>query len=93
MTTQPAASSAAQPVIVNVAHGGPALPPRSTGIAYLWLIFLGGVGAHQFYIGKPGRGILYLFTLGLLGFGVLIDLFTLPSQVRTRNAQRAVGIA
>ena len=69
-----------------------ALPPREVGIAYLFLIFLGAIGAHQFYLGKTGRGLLYLFTLGILGVGIIIDLFTLPSQTRAVNARRAVGI-
>lgn len=40
----------------------------------LWLcLLLGWAGAHKFYAGKPGMGILYLFTLGLFGFGWVID--------------------
>jgi TM2 domain-containing membrane protein YozV len=66
---------------------------KETGIAYLFWLFLGLVGAHQFYLGKTGRGLLYLFTLGgFFGIGCLIDLFTLPAQVRQVNAQRAVGV-
>jgi hypothetical protein len=92
----PAASAALpQPPVTNVyvqsGHAG-ALPPRSTGAAYLWWFFLGAVGAHQFYLGKTGRAVSYIFTLGWLGIGIIIDLFTLPAQVRQINAQRAVGI-
>lgn len=36
-------------------------------------LFLGWAGAHKFYAGKMGMGILYLFTLGLFGFGWIID--------------------
>jgi hypothetical protein len=32
-------------------------------------------------------GILYIFTGGLFVIGWLIDLFTLPSQVRNYNAE------
>lgn len=64
---------------------------KSTGVAYLLWFLLGLVGGHQFYLGKVGRGLLYLFTLGILGIGTLIDLFTLPSQVRQVNTQLAVG--
>jgi hypothetical protein len=88
----PVASS--QPSITNVyvqQHAN-ALPPRAVGIAYVWWFFLGGVGAHQFYLGKTGRAISYIFTFGWLGIGILIDLFTLPAQTRQVNAQRAVGI-
>lgn len=61
---------------------------KSTGVAYLLLLTLGVFGAHQFYIGKAGRGISYLLTFGWLGFGVLVDLFTLPAQVRNTNILR-----
>lgn len=36
-------------------------------------LFLGWVGAHKFYAGKMGMGILYLCTFGLLGIGWIID--------------------
>ncbi|WP_430783136.1 TM2 domain-containing protein [Actinoplanes sp. G11-F43] len=64
-----------------------AVAPKQTGIAYLLWFFLGGLGIHQFYLGKTVRGVIYLFTLGILGIGLLIDLFTLPSQVREVNAK------
>ncbi|MDN4473438.1 TM2 domain-containing protein [Demequina zhanjiangensis] len=75
-----------------MSYPAPALPPKSTGVTYLLWFFLGLFGIHQFYMGKIGRGILYLFTAGLFGIMWLIDLFTIPSQVRMVNAQRAVGI-
>ncbi len=43
-------------------------------VAILLCFFLGAFGAHHFYEGRKGKGILYLFTLGLFGFGVLFDL-------------------
>lgn len=57
----------------------------SPGIAYLWWFLLGLFGAHYFYLGRTGRGVLYLCTVGLLGVGWLIDPFILPSQVRKAN--------
>ena len=59
---------------------------KSKGVAYLLWFFLGFFGAHKFYLGKVGMGILYLFTLGLLGIGWFIDLFTLGTQVDVYNA-------
>ena len=39
----------------------------------LWF-FLGVIGAHHFYAGRIGMGLLYLFTGGLCGIGLLVDL-------------------
>lgn len=38
---------------------------------------LGIFGAHKFYEGKTSMGILYLCTVGLFGFGVCIDFFSI----------------
>lgn len=43
-------------------------------------IFLGGLGAHKFYEGKGGMGIVYLFTFGLFGIGWFIDIFSILSK-------------
>lgn len=50
---------------------------RDKWVAVLLCLFLGVFGAHKFYEGKIGMGILYLFTGGLCGIGVLIDLIAL----------------
>lgn len=60
---------------------------KSKTTAYLWLIFLGAFGAHYFYLGKIGKGVLYLLTCGFFFIGVFIDLFTLGGQVDTINTQ------
>lgn len=64
---------------------------KNTGIAYLLLIFAGLLGVHHFYLGKHGRGILYLLTAGCFLVGVIIDLFTLNSQVKNINSQIITG--
>jgi TM2 domain-containing membrane protein YozV len=61
------------------------VPVRSKGVAFLLWLFLGLLGAHRFYLGKIGTGILYLLTGGVFGIGWVIDLFTLGGQVDTYN--------
>jgi hypothetical protein len=46
-------------------------------ISFLLCFFLGVFGAHKFYEGKAGLGILYIFTLGLFGIGWFIDLIVI----------------
>ena len=52
----------------------------------LLCIFLGTLGAHKFYRKKIGMGILYLFTMGLFGVGVLVDLIKIIStMIKNKN--------
>lgn len=50
---------------------------KSKFVALLLCIFLGAFGGHRFYVGKHGTGLLWLFTVGGLGFGWPIDLITI----------------
>lgn len=70
------------------------LSDKEPGIAYALMLFtlLGVAGVQHFYMGKIGRGFLWLLTFGLLGVGTIIDLFTIPAQVRQVNTQRRVGV-
>ncbi len=47
--------------------------------AFLLCMFFGYLGAHRFYAGKIGTGILMLLTVGGLGIWVLVDLILLLS--------------
>ncbi len=55
----------------------------------LWLF--GFIGAHRFYYGKTVSGIIYFFTLGLLGIGWIIDLFLIPSMDRQADFKYRKG--
>jgi len=63
-------------------------PTHSVGIGYILWIF-GFLGAHRFYYGRQITGIIWMFTLGLLGIGWLIDLFLIPSMVRSMKRTEA----
>ncbi len=59
--------------------------PVDYNLAWILLTFLGVFGIHRFYMGKVFTGLLYLLTLGLLGFGVLYDFLTLNGQISEKN--------
>ena len=49
------------------------------------------MGAHRFYLGRPVSGTVYFFTLGLLFIGWIVDLFLIPSMVRTADITYTEG--
>jgi TM2 domain-containing membrane protein YozV len=55
-------------------------------ISWILLTFLGLFGVHRMYMGKWISGILYLFTGGLLGIGLIYDFWTLNDQITLINA-------
>jgi len=60
--------------------------------AYMFGIPFGFLGAHHFYLGRHKWGILYLCTLGCLGFGWVIDiLFRMPFLVHKCNEKLKKG--
>ena len=50
------------------------LSDRSRLVALLLCLVIGGLGIHRFYVGKVGRGILMILTMGGLGIWVIVDL-------------------
>lgn len=85
------ASSSQQPqIIINNANNNTNVATAAVGVYggkkkskwvcfWLWF-FLGLFGAHKFYDGKIGTGILYIFTLGVLGIGWFTDLFKILNK-------------
>lgn len=53
---------------------------KNKWVALALCFFLGFLGAHKFYEGKAGAGILYLFTMGLFGIGIIIDLINILAK-------------
>lgn len=47
---------------------------KNKWVVFFLCLFLGVFGVHRFYEKKIGTGFLYLFTGGLFGMGVLVDL-------------------
>lgn len=48
--------------------------------AFFLCFFLGSLGAHKFYEGKVGLGVLYVFTIGLFGIGWIVDLIRIACK-------------
>ena len=63
---------------------------HSVVIGYLLWIF-GFLGSHRFYYGKPVTGTLWVFTLGLLFVGWIIDLFLIPGMDREADLRYQGG--
>lgn len=72
-----ASSSASSSAQATASARYRAAVPKNKWVALMLCIFLGWMGAHKFYEGKAGMGILYLFTGGLFGIGWFIDIISL----------------
>lgn len=66
---------------------------KSMVVAYVLLIFLGGFGAHRFYLGRTGSAIAQLIlTITVIGaivsiIWVLVDLFLTHTMVNEKNSE------
>lgn len=63
---------------------------HSKAVGYLLWIF-GIFGAHRFYYGRPISGTIYMFTLGLLFIGWIVDLFLIPGMDRAADKKYTAG--
>ncbi len=68
----------ANPTIVinntNTASRGMDYPYKGKWIAFCLCLLLGWMGAHRFYVGKNGTGIIWLLTGGGFAIGWILDL-------------------
>lgn len=62
-----------------VGTAGTGISAKSKMVTLILAIVLGAIGAHRFYVGKTGSGILYLFTMGLFCFGWIYDIIKIAS--------------
>jgi len=59
--------------------------PVDYDLTWILLTFLGWLGIHRLYMGKWFTGIVYMFTAGLFGLGILWDFLTLNEQLSDVN--------
>lgn len=50
---------------------------KTIKVEFLLCLILGWIGAHKFYRGKMGGGLLYLITMGMFGLGWFLDSIVL----------------
>lgn len=77
-------TGAGVPVVININtvnvntgpgyYTGELYSNKSRAATLILALFFGIFGAHCFYVGRIGRGVLFFFTLGLFGFGWVWDI-------------------
>ena len=60
-------------------------------VTLLLAFLLGVIGAHRFYVGKTGTGILMLLTFGGLGIWLLIDLILIVTGQFTNKTGEKIA--
>jgi TM2 domain-containing membrane protein YozV len=69
----------------------PGTSPKSRLVALLLCWFLGIFGAHRFYVGKVGTGILELVTIGGVGIWALVDfIMIIVGSFKDKEGRRVV---
>ena len=63
--------------VVYVDRPVPAVSGKKRSVSLILCLLLGTFGAHKFYERRYGMGLLYLFSYGLFGIGILVDLVCL----------------
>lgn len=91
-TIEPAAATVAPQIVINNSNQNsnentnvnavmaPNMRPRNKWVAFFLCCFIGFFGAHKFYEGRAGMGILYMFTGGLFLIGWIVDIISLLSK-------------
>lgn len=71
-------------VVINNTQQAPVIvrggTPKNKWVAFVLAFFIGYLGAHRFYEGKIGTGLLWFFTGGLFGIGWLVDWITILTK-------------
>lgn len=67
--------------------------PKNKWVALLLCLFLGVFGGHRFYEGSFFIGLIFLFTGGLFGLGVVFDLVRLLFYPSTYYVIRGKRVA
>jgi len=64
-------------------------------VGIILALFLGGVGAHKFYMGETGMGIFYLLFCwtGIPVLISIIDIITMSNKVNDYNRRKALDMA
>jgi DNA polymerase III epsilon subunit-like protein len=67
---------------------------KNQNLVLVLAVVFGWLGAHRFYVGKIGTGVLYLFTFGLFGIGWAVDALLAAVKVmkdRTLDSQNSIA--